>query len=439
MRRLQGALIAVVSAAVLWSCSGDDSSREKSAKTEAPVIQVQEGFFGWESNTLYSPYARLDVVPELGGKIMGYELRGSQLLWHDATREGELYSSEGYGFGESFFNPGGAKVWPAPQGWGGDDEWPGPPDNILDGSPYEAEFTDSTIVVISPEDTADGRTGLQYRHTYSFIPASSKVNLDLTMTNVSDRTVSWGLWHLATVPVNESVTVYVPVKNGDWNVIYGDKDNPQWNGVEDGLFRATYQQKVGKVGMKVTDGWAAWHDAEKELVFALLFPVSKGQTYPDNGSNFEIWASGAGTINANGKDVSYEYSPDAAYMELEVMGPMERMSAGDNAELNIKWAACRASGVVSVNEYGVVSRAPEFAEGHMKARYGTFYGGILQAVYMKNGKQTGMRNIMDVAPLAEIYVDVDIEDIKSYTDTVRYQVKVDGTGEIGVLGEIRLP
>lgn len=440
MRRWQGALIAVLSLTVIWSCSDDDSSREMSAGNQAPVIPVEEGFFGWDSNILYSPFARLDVVPDLGGKIMGYELRGTQLLWHDTTREGELYSNEGYGFGESFFNPGGAKVWPAPQGWSGSGEWPGPPDNVLDGSPYEVEYTDSTIVVIGPEDTADGRTGLQYRHTYSFEKSSSKVNLDLTMTNVSDRTVSWGLWHLATVPVNESVTVYVPVKDGDWHVIYGEKDNPQWQGVTDGIFQATYQQKVGKVGMKVTDGWAAWYDAEKELVYALIFPVSKGRTYPDNGSNFEIWANGAGTIKANGQDVAYEYSPETANMELEVMGPIERMSPGDTKALNVQWAACRASGVESVNEYGVVSRKPEYVDGHVKARYGTFYGGILQAVYLdKNRKQTGMRNIMDVAPLAEIYLDFVIKDIDSYADIVRYQVKVDGTGEIGVLGEIPLP
>ena len=34
-------------------------------------------------------------------------------------------------------NYGGAKTWPAPQGWDGAGQWPGPPDPVLDSGRYD--------------------------------------------------------------------------------------------------------------------------------------------------------------------------------------------------------------------------------------------------------------------------------------------------------------
>ena len=113
----------------LCSCSNDKET-EKTKKSIPPVRQSillqDEGFFGWNSLTLRNAFVRLDVVPELGGKIMGFDLQGYQILWHNPAKEGIVEKNQGYGFGEKYFNPGGAKVWPAPQGWNGPGEWPGP-------------------------------------------------------------------------------------------------------------------------------------------------------------------------------------------------------------------------------------------------------------------------------------------------------------------------
>jgi hypothetical protein len=225
------------------SLSGSKQGEKQDASAPREVALPETGFHGWNSLTLNNAYVRLDVVPELGGKIMGYGIRGYQVLWHDSTKAGQVITDQGYGWGEKFFNPGGAKVWPAPQGWSGQNEWPGPPDNVLDGSPYEGALTDSVITVTSPKDDGQGRTGLQFKHAYSLVPNSSVVKLNLSMTNVVDRPVTWGLWHLATVPVDRNATAYVPVNKGDWRVLFGDKDNPQWKEVENGIFRVQYAQR----------------------------------------------------------------------------------------------------------------------------------------------------------------------------------------------------
>ncbi len=403
----------------------------------APVALPQQGFAGWNSLTLETAYVKLDVVPELGGKIMGYNLRGAQLLWHDAKKEGYVEKDQGYGYGQKFFNPGGAKVWPSPQGWSGKNEWPGPPDNVLDGSAYEGTRSDSLITVTSPKDTGADRTGLQYKHTYSLVPYSSIVKLNLTMTNVVDRPVTWGVWHLATVPADTGATVIVPAVKGGWKVLYGDKANPQWKEDPNGLFIARYAQKVGKVGMKVREGWAAWFDADEGVAFVLRFPVQKGAQYPDGGSHFEIWTSGAGTVHVNNQDVTTEYNPDAAYMEMEVMGPLVKLNPGQTSALDISWASCRCSGVQKVTPGGVVAEPLALKDGQITGKFGVFYGGFLQAVYLdKAGKQVGMNNVGEVSPLTEISISRPVSDISSYSKGIRYQVQSYDKKTVSVVDEL---
>ena len=438
MQCKHSALIAVLIISTLaCSCSTDDKTTKKTTGKAREIAIVDEGFYGWDSLTLHAPYARLDVVPELGGKIMGYELRGFQILWHDPVGEGKIYENEGYGYGESFFNPGGAKVWPAPQGWSGSGEWPGPPDNVLDGSPYEVVSDDTSISVTSPPDNGEGRTGLQFKHTYSLRNSSGMADLNLSMTNVVDRPVTWSLWHLATVPVNREATVYVPVNKGNWHVMFGDTENPQWLGVENGLFRAKYDKRVGKIGLKAREGWVAWHDEENDVVFTIMFPVKKGADYPDGGSNVEIWTAGEGTISVNNEEIHSEYKPETAMMELEVLGPLTRLNPNDSSSLDVTWASCRCSGVADITSHGVVAQKPFVEDGIVKAKFGVFYGGYLMIEYIdKNGNRKGLKNFMEVSPLSEVIVNQETEYFSSFSDGVRYHIQPYGQSEMGLLGEV---
>ena len=368
---LPGFLALLLISAVSCSKKGGDETSGAPPKTVLP----ETGFRGWNALTIQSAYARLDVVPELGGKIMGYELRGTQILWHDAAKKGYVEKEQGYGWGQKFFNPGGAKVWPAPQGWSGKDEWPGPPDNVLDGSPYESANADGVVTVTSPKDDAEGRTGLQFKHSYSLVPSSTVANLKLSMTNVVNRPVSWALWHIATVPVDRNATVYIPANKGDWRVLYGDPKNPQWLESENGLFRVKYDKKVGKVGVKAREGWVAWHDEDSGTAFVIMFPVKKGEKYPDGGSNAEVWTAGAGTFKVAGQDVTMEYKPETAMMELEVLGPMTRLAPGGSASLDVTWGSCRCSGVQGIAPGGVIAEKMKLDGDVVTGKYGVFYGG----------------------------------------------------------------
>ena len=159
LTNFQGKIVLILFFFAVCSCSQDSSKDKKDSISGKDFISTSEGFYGWDSIILRNSYTRLDVVPELGGKIMGYNPIGLQILWHNPAHEGEIGIFQNNDFGEEFINVGGAKVWPAPQG-----EWGGPPDRILDGSPYTYTFDGKTITVTSPEDDGINRTGLQYNH-----------------------------------------------------------------------------------------------------------------------------------------------------------------------------------------------------------------------------------------------------------------------------------
>jgi len=410
-------LILTFLALCFWSC-GKSEDRKSRSKSEQSYIEISEGFHGWDSIILRNTFTRLDVVPEIGGKIMGYETIGLQILWHNPVREGEVEIFQQNDLGQEFINVGGAKVWPAPQ-----DKWGGPPDKILDGSPYMSSSDGKTITVTSPEDNGENRTGMQYNHRYSLNPSSTIVNLNLSMTNIADRSTEWALWHLATVPVDREFTVYVPVDEGNWNVMHGDEDNPQWLGVENGLFRARYDKLVGKVGMKVREGWAAWHDEENDVVFAMLFPIKDNAEYPHGGHNFEIWTN----------------NPETAYMELEVLGPITNLDSGESTSLDVKWGTCRCSGVKNVLPVGVI--AEEFKINNDKiitAKFGAFYGGRLEEFQAdENGNRKGYERIMDVSPLSEVTLRREPA-ISKDTAVIKYRLIDYDNNLIGVIGEVKV-
>ena len=60
-------------------------------------------------------------------------------------------------------NYGGDKVWPGPEGWSNDAQWPSIPYYILDGSKYDSEITSNNsaevaVKVTSPKDPRTGGT-----------------------------------------------------------------------------------------------------------------------------------------------------------------------------------------------------------------------------------------------------------------------------------------
>ncbi len=107
---------------------------------------------------------RVVAVPDIGGRLMAYDLDRHQYLFVDRHLAGKLFTAaenQGDGSLAAWKNYGGAKTWPAPQGWDGPDQWPGPPDPILDTGRYEvaeliATADEARLRMVSPTGSPTG-------------------------------------------------------------------------------------------------------------------------------------------------------------------------------------------------------------------------------------------------------------------------------------------
>ena len=94
---------------------------------------------GWKALTSGNGLIEIHVVPDVGGRVIQFRLGKKDFLWVNPNLHGKTSPQTGLAPDGSWLNYGGDKIWPAPQGWDNDQQWPGPPDAVLDGQPYTLE------------------------------------------------------------------------------------------------------------------------------------------------------------------------------------------------------------------------------------------------------------------------------------------------------------
>lgn len=392
----------------------------------------RDSFRGWDACFLKNSFVQLVAVPDIGGRIMAYDLGTYPYFFVDPNLAGKLFTPEenqGDGTMGSWKNYGGEKVWPAPQGWDNDRQWHGPPDPVLDTGRYtvdklEIEGDCAVVVMTSPPDP---RTGVQITRQFTLAPNSSRVHIDLTFANVIDRPIRWSIWDVAQLRAERrlpngqlayepSCTVTTPLNPESvfprgYSVMFGADDNPQWQAdAQTGLFKATYQWQIGKVGLDSVAGWIAFSNAAEGVAFVERFTHSPHEEYPDGGATVEVWTVGAGQVEG----LSYEGS-DIYLMEAEVLGPLRSIPPGGTSSASIEWGACRCAGpVIAVGDAGCLC-APlviePLANGDRRitASGGVFDQGELELVWRDaQHRQIAAQSLGAADPLTPVTLDLTV-------------------------------
>jgi len=251
---------------------------------------------------------------------------------------GQLPQPDGLAADGTWFNVGGDKLWPAPQGWDNDQQWPGPPDAVLDGQPYALEQVrprrgETAIRLTSRKDP---RSGIRFTRVIRIFDHSTRVSFEATMTNVDTKRRRWGMWaHTqfdgATADGsghNSLMQAWCPLNPESrfprgYSVIFGESDNPSFQpDPERGLMRVQYQYGVGKIGLDSNAGWSATVDGESGAVFVQRFAFEPKKDYPD-GASVEFCLNGAGQIHAYNRDMVMPADPaeNPYVFESEVLSP----------------------------------------------------------------------------------------------------------------------
>ncbi len=391
--------------------------------------RIRQGpFRGWEACYLENEYIQLVAVPDIGGRVMAYDLGPHPFLFVDPNLAGKLFTPEenmGDGSLAAWKNYGGDKTWPAPQGWESDEQWHGPPDPILDTGRYSLEklaasSSSAMVRMVSPPDM---RTGLQIKRQFKLFPGSSRVQVDLTFLCLAEQPVRWSIWDVVQLRAERrqadgslghdpTCSVTTPLNPNSrfprgYNVMFGDEDNPQWGTDESGkLFKAQYLWEIGKVGIDSPAGWIAFSQPTEGYAFTERFQYEPGADYPDDGVTVECWTVGSGQV------ANLDYAATHIYlMETEVLGPLRTIQPGQSTTFSIEWGVCRCFGtVVDVGEAGCVTEPlmaqPSGDYARLSGQFGVFdYGEMFLAWCAEDGQVITRHSLGWVDPLAAFNLD----------------------------------
>ncbi len=372
-------------------------------------------FQGWDALRLDNGLVTAHLVPEIGGRLLQFALGEHPFLFSNRALDGKRFTpAEHQGDGSllSWKNYGGDKTWPAPQGWDGAGQWPGPPDNVLDSGPYDAgsDKTDGrTSVTMRSAD--DARTGLCIERCLSMTAGTSRLQLDLAFENIAQRDLRWSIWDVAQLDCERSGSdcwLYVPVDPADsrpWHLLFGEENSQLQPDFRPGLFALNYQGVVGKIGLRSPGGWLAFADQRTEHVLCMQFPHEPDAVYPDGGATVECWTEMPNVPTPVPID-----SP-GHILEAEVLGPLRDLRPGERTELRITWSAARCPGpVLAVSDAGCVQQhltAGQAGEQlHISGTFGVFHQARAELAWLDgDGVTLALQDLGAVSPLAPLRID----------------------------------
>ena len=392
--------------------------------TSAGCVEVAKE---WDGDVLKNDIIELTVVPQIGGRVIQYTLGGYGFFWENSELINTTPPAGGLGPDDAWLNYGGAKLWPAPQGWDNDEQWPGPPDAVLDGGVFKMEVltdnADTKSIRLTSE--TNSQSGIQFSRVITVKKGTSRVNLEVTMLNVDDKPRRWGIWDHIQFDAsnrhgeghNENLWGFCPLNSNSkfhrgYSIMYGLVNNPSYKpDYENGMMRVHYQHLVGKAGVDSPDGWVATVDATDGYAFVHRYTYEPDKAYPDD-SSVEFWFNGMGEFAAWGKiNKMGDKAEDIPYvLESEIISPFADLGPGDKFSFKYQWCSAKIPAglpVVSCSNVGVTCKPLEAGinDGKLSlsGKFGVFYEGRLRvSVIDGNSKSSLISEDTKVSPLVAL-------------------------------------
>ncbi len=413
---------------------------------------------GWNVYRLTNGIISLLIAPDLGGRAIQLQLGDQEFFFVNKDLEGKILPPEQNNPSAGWGNYGGDKVWPAPEGWMSDSEWPSIPYYLLDGSRFKAEVVAETPAEVAVRVTSppDPRTGVQFERTFHVYPGTTRIKVEQVMRNISRRQIRWGIWHLvqhdaadareASKP-NPELYMYLPLNHHSmfpegYYKPYGDARHPSYELLHGGhMLRIHYLYRVGKIAADSDAGWFAVVNGQKNICFVENFKYFPGVEYPDNAS-IESWNDGPGTISRGPFDQTLADDPKKTpyFLESEVLSPYAQLDPGEEYQFTVHWSPTRAPNPVRNAVWAGAISEPFSAKVDgsrvtLKGVFGVFNPGTAEAVfYSKLGEELAHETLQAVDPREVFRLD---KSVPLPADAFRVSVLVrDADGENrGFLGD----
>ena len=386
-------------------------------------------FEGWKAEELSNDWVRLAIVPQLGGRLMQVTFAGHSYLFVNPEYKGQYFPPSGKNNGK-WFNYGGDKLWPLPEGRQDEQHWAGPASDLLDDGEYQLTVLshDSTCAV-RLDGPADPVTGLQYSREISIGSDSPQISFHAVMKNATGHPIRWSVQSVTQYDTadstgsgfNRDFWAFTPVNpqsayfNG-YQVRAGLADDPSFN-IADGLFLLHWQYLENEVWLDSTAGWLAVADNSTRYAMIERFQYIPGADYPGkasiifykNGAALELDDKGLPHLRSSTReDTPY-------YMEAEINSPMIRLAPGESYAMDTQWLPTRAGkDLKDVTNAGIIER-PLAAHSTVKGirlfgSFGVLYPGKLIAnFYDAHGVESQATLLQSVDPAIAVELNEELE------------------------------
>lgn len=248
------------------------------------------------------------IVPAIG-RVMQFHFVGeASVFFENREMDGKAPDPAAKEWG----NFGGDKSWPAPQAdWEKVTKRSWPPPVAFDSMPVQARVKGKAVELVSSVDPA---YGIRERRRIELAQHEPVMTITTTYEKVSGDPVKVGVWVITQMAEPQRAFIVLPAKSQYPEGYTKLMDVPPRDlKVEDRLLSLTRDRKdPAKIG---TDGGTLlW--INEEYVLRIDSPRVAGGDYPDQGSSAEI----------------YTNQDPLAYIELETLGPLSTMKAGDHIQ-----------------------------------------------------------------------------------------------------------
>jgi hypothetical protein len=350
-------------------------------------------YAGWRAVQMANPWVKLAITPQLGGRLMQVTFGEHDYLFVNQQLKGQSFSPEVSAAQKHWFNYGGDKIWPMPEGNNDEQHWPGAAGEPLDSGAFNPQILrQEAICAVRLTGPNDPAIGQQYIRDISIGADSPVISFHAVMKNINGFPQVWSEQSVsqydAADPQNPSQPNtdfwgFTPINPrsaylNSYHVRTGAASTPGYTVRED-LFAVQASRAGGEVWIDSPGEWLAVVDGATKYTMVERFPYQRNADYPGQATVI-FFTTGQNRRNTPNPDLP---RPQIHYMEAELNSPLVRLEPGETYAMDTRWFPTRMGSDFKTATYaGVVGQplsATSSAGGVMlTGEFGCFFPGRLE-------------------------------------------------------------
>src|SRR5271157_372797 len=435
------------------------STQAQADQTPSTCTVEPVTFHGWDAQRMANRWVSLIIVPKLGGRLMQVTFGSHDYLFVNPLYLGKYFPpSQGAAQGK-WFNYGGDKIWPLPEGSEDEQHWSGGSD-ILDDGIYQFQvLSTGHTCTVRLQGPPDEKTGLEFSREISIEGDTPRIGFHAEMQNITGHRIRWSVQSVSQYNTaapgdpenyNRNFWAFTPansasVFNRRFDAHAGPIDHPSYNIQDNNLFALHWRYMEGEVGVDSTAGWVAVVDGSSNFAMVERFHVFPGAAYPERAS--VIFYIDGPSLRLNNKgmpEISPQKREDAPYyMEAELNSPLVTLYPGEKYAFESEWFPTRMTPrLTDVTDAGVIGQelvaVPTGGGLRVTGFFGVFYAGRLLAhLYDAQGVELKKVEIIRAQPTEAVALDTTLP-APPATDRISVHLLDERGLDRGSLGEVKV-